>query len=564
MSDANDTDRISLPCGSVISRVLPPEDGLFPTQSVEGEFGITAVLAPFDRILDYQEKRGLPAQGYFRLVRHPYIRELEACLCSHTGLGHAVCFGSYEMALYEMFDYLFAERGYSGLTHDGAASLEVDRVLTALRIPRRPGAELQLAPLHQLPTVRAAYLAYTDHVPAAGDVPADCEAVVANLVDVESDLQGGVVLFRSGEEAARFWDRARKRGGTLSARNAAIFLGHHFTRPESKAAEEVVRQLCIWEKADHGFLYPSGMAALAQVLDLFLTPARNHITVVGHLYSDTHVILAELASACGPIESTFLRTEPPEAVEDAITSKTAAVLVETITNPLCEIPNLPWIIAAARQHGIPVLVDNTMATPVNCRPLELGADLVLHSTSKYLSGGNDHGGGAVLCRDLDLARRLARQQEQLNSRMSPLECMVLRDRMQNFPERMQRFNHNGQQAADFLRGHDRVGEVFYNQGGRGAVHLEGAGSVVSFLLTDPSLEAVVRFYDALGEPVLRAPSLGSDKTLLCPYVLLTYYHRDEEYLKEIRLPRHLIRLAAGCEEDLEPVLQALKKALEAG
>jgi len=130
-------------------------------------------------------------------------------------------------------------------------------------------------------------------------------------------------------------------------------------------------------------------------------------------------------------------------------------------------------------------------------------------------------------------------------------------------ERMPRFNENGRRMAAFLREHPAVAQVWFPTDDQleQAGHLHAAASVVSFTLKDGSLPALTRFLEAAMPGVYKAPSLGSDVTLLCPYTLLTYFHRDAAYLDAIRLPRHLLRFSVGCEADFEPVLASVGKAL---
>ena len=232
-------------------------------------------------------------------------------------------------------------------------------------------------------------------------------------------------------------------------------------------------------------------------------------------------------------------------------------------------PDLEAIAAIAKNAAIPFYVDNTMATPLNCQPLHWGADAVIHSTSKYLSGTNTHGGGVVLCNDDTLAQKLIHCQALLNNSISPYEADALLTSLHDFTERMQRFNANGLKLAKFLEKHPAVEKTHYalleSSGTFNTAKriLNGGGGVVSFELKDSSLDAVRRFYDSPMPHVHKAPSLGSDETLMCPYVLLTYYKKDDAYLRMLRLNRHLLRVSCGCEKDFTPILNELDAALTA-
>ena len=208
-----------------------------------------------------------------------------------------------------------------------------------------------------------------------------------------------------------------------------------------------------------------------------------------------------------------------------------------------------------------------MATPVNCTPMTWGADVVVHSTTKFLNGSNDHGGGGVIVRDGQQERLLERQFRQWDSRMSPIEAAVLEEHMKDFPQRMARFNANASRVASLLDGHPGVSRLFFNGNPSHASFatarniLSGPGSVISFTLADDSMEGLRAFYDSPLPHILKAPSLGSNVTLLCPYTLLTHYDEPDEALEAIGLSRYLVRVAVGCEEDIGPVIESLDAAL---
>lgn len=509
--------------------ILEPDEGFFHVDSVGGEFGVTAELVPWQAIVDYQEKNGTPRQGYFRLCRHPYVRRLEARVARSVGWPVAQAFCSPEAALAEVVDFLAVETGESPTV-----------LWTGVR-PIRLG----------------------NFVVATGGVgetpPAGCTHWVVSVPG--EGCEAGVVVTSVVEHGASMWDRLKKRGATLSARDAAALCGVSTPVLEGDPRATVLKTLMDWEGAGAGWLFSTGMAALVGVFEALVTEARPRVIVMGHLYSDTHVILGELPWAWGPLEAEFLQADETARLESLLDDRTAMVFVETVTNPLIEVPDLPMICAICVNHSVPLVVDNTMATPINLKPLAMSADVVVHSTTKYFSGTNNHGGGVVLVRNAtsELAGRLAERRTDRQDDMSPREAAVLAGSLPTFPERMERFNENGRAVADFLRAHGAVARVYFPE--ELPSWLGGAGSVVSFTLEEDSLEALVDFYETPMPSIRKAPTLGSDKTLLCPYTLLTYYHRDDEYLADIRLPRHLLRIAVGCEENLDAVFADLNRAL---
>lgn len=157
-----------------------------------------------------------------------------------------------------------------------------------------------------------------------------------------------------------------------------------------------------------------------------------------------------------------------------------------------------------------------------------------------------------------IARTLADRQKRLRNRMSPFEAGALLTTLPTFAERMKRFNANGRRVAECLARHPAVERVFFpgfpgSPVGASSNWLSGYGSVVSFTFREPGIEPVRRMYDTPTPSIRKAPTLGSDATLMCPYVMLTYFRRSDEYLRAYRLPRHLVRLAVGSEKDFAPV-----------
>ena len=215
-------------------------------------------------------------------------------------------------------------------------------------------------------------------------------------------------------------------------------------------------EMCIRDS----FLFPSGMSAVYSVMNLLRNKSKPHVIVIGLLYSDTYSLLMNLGRSYR-WEAEFVGLDQLESLPEIINSKTAMIFTETITNPLLEIPDLERIGEIASEHCVPFVVDNTVGTPVNCQPLDYNADYVIHSTTKYLSGSNDHAGGAVLVKNSMVANTLDNFQRCWEMKISNLESAVLWEYMQDFQERMERFNNNGTILADFLAEHLAVDFVYH-------------------------------------------------------------------------------------------------------
>ena len=404
---------------------------------------------------------------------------------------------------------------------------------------------------------------------SAGEVPAipDTHYWIVALSSGQPGVRGGAVLGRSDRVMAKLTEQMKRHGALLSSRDAGCILGVEEPAAAVGARERAAAALCRMEGATRAFLYASGMSAVTHVLHALRRPGASQVISIGHLYSDSVDLLRFAPRRPGEAENISIGVHEVPALETLINEQTAAVFTETITNPLNDVPDLPAIARITRARGIPLVVDNTLATPLNCTPMKWGADFVIHSTTKFLSGSNDHGGGAVLVRNAHQERLLEEGFQQWDSGMSPLEAAVLEEHMKNFPQRMERFNANAARIARLLEGHPGVGRLFFNgipshpSFATAQKILSGPGSVVSFSLADDSMEGLRAFYDPPLPHILKAPSLGSDVTLLCPYTLLTHYDEPDEALRSLGLSRCLVRIAVGSEKDIGPVMESLDAAL---
>jgi cystathionine beta-lyase/cystathionine gamma-synthase len=514
-------DALFMPATPPIALKLPtvelstPERKWIHSASVTGPYGITAAVKDFEEVMDWQEHRRELTQGYYRLIHPPQVRAFKLRL----------------------------QAAYPGYT--------------AVLFVSGPLAEKEWG---ELCAVHGLGLNTRSHA----ELPETLEGADCQLLHLTQDeLTAGVALVKDPELAAELHERNRRRGGSLSARTVSVMLGKAEAGNQGPELETAcATALCYMENAEHCLFYPSGMGAVTAALDVVLRPECPEMLVLGNVYRDTHLLLEEQAWAGREVQTDFLNTHDLDGLRQRIGDPAVAgVLVETITNPLIEIPDLPAIARICAEVGKPLLVDSTMAGPLNAVPLDLGATLVIHSTSKYLSGSNTHGGGIVLTNHPDWAEQLDARQQQEQNRLSSLEFSALWEGIQTYPDRRFRFNRNGEALAKLLRNHPAVETVYYGNQGR-PDWLKGLASVVSCECRNPSLEKVGRFFDAPLPGVFKAPSLGSNQTLFCPYVLLAYYDKSEEYLRECNLSKTLFRFAAGCEEDFEPVLKGISDALD--
>lgn len=337
-----------------------------------------------------------------------------------------------------------------------------------------------------------------------------------------------------------------------------------YGNPTHAAAEAIIAEL---ERAEAAKLFGSGMAAISTAV-LALCPPGGRIVAQTVHYGGALAFLQQMAPRFGA-EVAFIDQARTADLVAAIDDRTALVLLETPSNPLLAITDLRAVTAAARRRGARVLVDNTLATPVNQRPLELGADLVVHSATKYLGGHSDLVAGA-LAGPADLLDEVWQLSVMLGGVLGPFDAWLLQRGLRTLGVRVARQNATAQRLAEVLAGHPRVAAVHYPglpahpQHALAARQMSGFGGVLSFELRAgaPASAAFVerlRLFDL-------APSLGGVHSLVVPPGAMLAGVLDDEALAAGGAPPGLIRLAVGLEhpDDLADDLLAALAAPELG
>ena len=565
---------------------------------VNGPFSVTATIPTLDEIIDWQEGRCFFDFGYYRFIDSPPLYRIQQGLQVHYQIRHCLLYTSFQSAALELLDYLLFTKPRMRIKlvsdHEAGAPFSIESSLSVLKtkvclvnparietfLPfsrekdellvinvRDPGAFIE---------TRESFLkaAKSSRIPivllSGGFPPKERGSRLINywvfpMNKASDEVGAGAILSNLDRQMEELKKLRIQRGPILSSRDAAFFLGESELPAESRK-EELIERLCEMENARYGFLFPSGMQAISTLMNLLRRPEKAKIIAIGHLYTDTYALLTHAKQRI-PVENRFIGVDEMDQFQNALSDQIAAIITETITNPLNDVPDLESILERARAHQIPVIVDNTFATPSNCKPLQLGVDFVVHSTTKYLNGTNDHGGGVILLNDAEMVTRIRLYQQQWGNDLSSQESAVLWEQIQDFEKRMQRFQANALQVSEFLQKHPGVDRLyFHNLPSHRSYHvsrrlLKGPGSVMSFTLKRPGLEGLRQFYDAPLLHILKAPSLGSNQTILCPYTMLAHYHESDECLDAIGLPRYLIRLSVGCEEQIKPVIDSLDQAL---
>ncbi len=327
--------------------------------------------------------------------------------------------------------------------------------------------------------------------------------------------------------------------------------------PTRKALED---NLAAIEGARFGLAYASGMAAINGVLATLRS--GDHVVSTTDLYGGAWRIFTKLYSKLG-IEFTFVDTGKPENVEKAIKKTTKLLWLETPSNPLLKITDIAACAKIAKKAGVTVVVDNTFATPVLQRPLELGADIVLHSTTKYINGHSDVLGGVVITNDEALAAELKFFQNAIGAVPGPQDCYLILRGTKTLGLRVQRHCDNAEVLAKWLREQPAITRVYWpgfaDHEGHAVARrqMERFGAVISFDL-DADVEATRAFTRTLRLWTL-AESLGSVKSLFCHPATMTHASVEPEVRRKVGIGDGLIRLSVGL-EDVRDLIDDLDQA----
>ena len=340
--------------------------------------------------------------------------------------------------------------------------------------------------------------------------------------------------------------------------------GHIYSRntnPTVAVFEEKVRRL---ESAEAATSAASGMAIISAALFALLAPG-DRVVSVKDTYGGTHQIFAEFLPRWG-VEVTLCDTTDHGAIEAEIARGCRLVYLESPTNPTVKVTDLARLAAAARAAGALTVVDNTFATPINQNPLALGADLVLHSATKYLGGHADALGG-VACGSKALIEKIYHFREINGAALDPMAAYLLLRGMKTLHLRVRQQNQSALAVARFLKGHPAVGRVFYPGLESDPGHeiaqrqMRGFGGMLSFMLADNRLDAVGRFL-----PRLRfahaAANLGAVETIVGPPATTSHVECSAEQRAAMGIPEGLIRYSTGIEETKD-LIADLDQALSA-
>ena len=339
--------------------------------------------------------------------------------------------------------------------------------------------------------------------------------------------------------------------------------GYEYARGKNPTREALERNVAALEGGRHGFAFGSGMGCLTSLMLLF--SAGDHLVVGENVYGGTFRLLDKVLQRFG-LSFTYVDARDPHRIADAMTPATRGVLLETPTNPLMRLTDLRAAADVAKARGALVIVDNTFATPVFQRPLELGADVVWHSSTKYLNGHSDMVGGVAVLDDDDLATRLQFVLNAAGAVPGPFDAWLCLRGTKTLAVRMRAHDENGRTLAAWLAerlGHERViypGLESHPQHELARKQMRGFGGMISIELG--TRERVKRMLDRVRLFSL-AESLGGVESLISHPASMTHASVEAERRAALGLTEGLVRLSVGIEDpadllgDLEQALAGL-------
>jgi len=338
--------------------------------------------------------------------------------------------------------------------------------------------------------------------------------------------------------------------------------GYEYSRVSNPTRDRLEQNLAALEGGIASRVFASGMAAINAICTTM--KAGDHV-VCGHdLYGGVPRLFNQVLADFG-MEFTYVDTSDAVNVQRAIRKNTRMVYVETPTNPLMTLSDIPAISEVCRRKKVELVVDNTFMSPYFQQPIALGADMVVHSTTKFLNGHSDGLGGVVICTKTEQAEKLAFVQKAAGAILSPFECWLVLRGVKTLAARMKEHDHNGRVIAEFLDQHKKVKKVFYPGLSAHPQHelakrqMTGFGSMITFetgsLSNASKMLKKVRLC-ALGE------SLGGVETLISHPATMTHAALGEKGRKQIGITDGMVRISVGI-ENVEDIVADLDQALSA-
>lgn len=338
--------------------------------------------------------------------------------------------------------------------------------------------------------------------------------------------------------------------------------GYSYSRSHNPTRTPLEENLAALEGGKHGFVFGSGMAA-CDVLIKMLKPG-DHVLTTNDLYGGAYRMFTSVFQPLG-IEFSFVDMTKPEEVERAVQQNTRMIWAESPTNPILKIVDIEAMSKISKANNLTLVVDNTFASPYLQNPISLGADVVMHSVTKYINGHSDVVMGAIVCNDDALAKRIGFLQNSCGAISGPQDCFLALRGIKTLAVRMKQHCENGKAVAHFLKNHPKVGKVlwpgFKDHPGHeiAAKQMRDFGGMISFSLENDSMDNAIQVLSSTNIFSL-AESLGGVESLIGHPATMTHAAIPREERLKAGLSDSLIRLSVGI-EDAEDLMDDLDQAL---
>jgi len=349
---------------------------------------------------------------------------------------------------------------------------------------------------------------------------------------------------------------------TYSQSSPGEHQGYEYSRSANPTRTALEKSLASLENGEYGLAFGSGLAAIDAVLKLF--KPGDEIISTNDLYGGSYRLFTKIFEGLG-IKFKFVGMQAAGDIEQHINEKTKLIWVETPTNPMMNIIDIEAVSKVAKQHELLLAVDNTFATPYLQRPLELGADIVMHSATKYLGGHSDVVMGGLVVKDKELASKLYFIQNASGAICGPQDSFLVLRGIKTLHIRMQRHCENGRAIAGFLKSHDKVKDVYWPGFEEHPNHeiakrqMSGFGGMISFNTKENTLESARKIVEKLKVFTL-AESLGGVESLAGHPASMTHASIPKEEREKTGVVDSLIRLSVGIEDE-EDLIEDLRQAI---
>jgi cystathionine beta-lyase/cystathionine gamma-synthase len=337
--------------------------------------------------------------------------------------------------------------------------------------------------------------------------------------------------------------------------------GYEYARTKNPTRSTLEANIAALERGKYGHCFASGMSATDTVFRLL--KSGDHVIAGENMYGGSYRLFSRVLEKYG-LQFSYVDTSNVDAVKSAMQPNTRIVFLETPTNPMMTITDLAACADIAHKGGALVVVDNTFSSPYLQRPIDLGADIVVHSTTKFLNGHSDSVGGAVVSSSDEIGEQIGFLQNAVGAILSPFDSWLVLRGIKTLAVRMKRHEENGVAMANYLAGHAKVKKVYYPglpdhpQHALAKRQMNGFGSMISFELG--SYDNAKKFLDRVRLCSL-AESLGGVETLISHPVSMTHGSVPEEMRKRLGITPGLVRISVGI-EDLEDLVADLENAFE--